>query len=114
MSMEDKGNPRVVIQDTDLERTLRYMEVLEEEDDLREGVKNTLITSKGLLADGIQEGRAWGILQTVKVHLPTREVDVDQVRQFCHLVNGAGGMDSLQSHYIVNELLVAKNHSGKT
>lgn len=28
MNAYDKGNPRVVIHDTDLERTLRYMEVL--------------------------------------------------------------------------------------
>lgn len=40
--------------------------------------------------------------------------NIDQTQQFCRVVDLAGGLDSLQAHHLINELLAAKDHSGET
>ena len=113
MNADDKGNPSVVIRDTDLERTLRYMEVLEE-NDLDEEVKNTLMLLKDCWPTGSKRDVRGASFKQLKYVCLLAGFDVIQTRQFCHLVNLAGGMDSLQAHCIINELLAAKNRSGET
>jgi hypothetical protein len=111
MNADDKGNPRLIIQDTDLERTLKFMEVLDEEDDLDEEVKNTIMLLKDCWPTASKRDVRGASFKQLKFVCQLAGFDVVQTRQFCRVVNLAGGMDSLQAHHLITELLAARNHS---
>ena len=113
MNADTSSSPRVVIHDTGLERTLRYMQALKEEDDLDEEVKNTLMLLKDCWPTDSKRDVRGASFKQLQYVCQLTEFDVDQTRQFCRVVNIAGGMDSLQAHHLINELLAAKNRSGK-
>jgi hypothetical protein len=114
MDADDKGNPRLIIEDTDLERTLKYMEILDDEDDLDEKVKNTLMLLKDCWPTASKRDVRGASFKQLKFVCQLVGFDVDQTRQFCRVVNLAGGLDSLQAHHFINELLAANDHSGET
>ena len=88
------------------------MEVLEEEDDLDEEVENTLVLLKDCWPTGSMRTVRGASYKQIKYVCLLAGFDVDQTRQFCRVVNFAGGMDSLQAHHLINVLLAAKNRSG--
>jgi hypothetical protein len=114
MNADDKGHPRLIVQDTDLERTLKYMKVLDEEDDLDEEVKNTLMLLKDCWPMGSKRDVRGASFKQLKFVCQLARFDVDQTRQCCRVVNLAGGMDSLQAHHLINELLDANDRSRKS
>ena len=113
MNADNKGNPRVVIHDTDLERTLRYMEVLKEEDDLDKEVKNTLILLNDCWPTGSKRDVRGASFKQLEYICQLAGFDVGQAQCFCRVVNLAGGLDSLQAHHLITELGAARNRSGK-
>jgi hypothetical protein len=103
-------NPRLTIRGTDLERTLRFMEVLQDEYDLiiDEKIRNVLMLLGDCWPTGSRrEGRGASLKQVRYVAL-LAGFDLDQVRGFCRVVNQVGGMDSRQAHHLINELLAAR------
>jgi hypothetical protein len=111
---EHDNNPRVFIQSTDLERTLRYVELLEEEVDLDEDVKNVLAMLGDCLPMGSKRDERGASLKQVKYICLLAGFDGDQARQFCRVINLAGGMDSLQAHHLITKLEPTRNRFGRS
>ncbi len=100
---DDNDNPRLLIKDTDLERTLRYMEILEEAD-LDKKVSNVLLMLGGCFPSGSKRDIRGASLKQVKYITMLAGFDITQTKQFCRIIREVGGMDSQQAHYLIDAL----------
>jgi hypothetical protein len=102
-------NPRLAIRGTDLERTLRFMEVLQEGDDdlLDDEVRNVLMLLGDCWPTGSRREVRGASLKQVRYVALLAGFDLDQVRGFCRVVNLVGGLDSRQAHHLITRLLAA-------
>ena len=112
MEADACNNPRLVIHDTDIERTFRYMEVLRVEDILDGEVRDLLMLLMDCWPTGSKRDMRGASLRQVKYICLLAGFDADQAHQFCSLINDAEGMDSLQAHHLLTELLAARNTRG--
>ncbi len=111
---DNKDNPRLLlIHDTDLERTLRFMEVLEEEDDLDEEVRQVLLMLSDCFPAGTKRDLRGASLKQLKYICILAGFEEDQVHEFCRIINLAEGMDSLQAHHLITKLEATRNRSGR-
>ena len=101
---EQNDNPRMVIWGTDLERTLTFMELLEDEDDLDEKVRDVISMLGDCFPVGTERDlRGASFKQTRYISL-LAGFDLDQVHEFCRIVTLAGGLDSGQAHHLITKL----------
>ena len=100
---DDIDNPRLLIKDTDLERTLRYMEILEEAD-LDKKVSNVLLMLGDCFPSGSKRDVRGASLKQVKYITKLAGFDITQTKQFCRIIREVGGMDSQQAHFLIDAL----------
>ncbi|HEY6751137.1 MAG TPA: hypothetical protein VI027_07415 [Rubrobacteraceae bacterium] len=100
---DDNDNPRLLIKDTDLERTLRYMEILEEVD-LDKKVSNVLLMLGDCFPSGSTRDVRGASLKQVRYITMLAGFDIAQTKQFCRIIKEVGGMDSQQAHFLIAAL----------
>ena len=111
MMKRGQYNPRNVIWGSSLERTMRYMKILEEED-LNPRVHYTFSLLNDLLPSGTKRDiRGASYKQLFYICRLAGLTDEEALEDFTYIVNEAGGLDSLQAHHIINRLLETKQNS---
>ena len=100
----EENNPRMVIRETELERTLRYVELIGERD-LDEGVCSVFLLLGDCLLEGSRREDPSSSLRQLMYIIRLARLDEEQLCQFCSVVDDAGGMDSRQAHHLINGLL---------
>ena len=99
----DKDNLRMVIWGTDLERTLKYMELLEEQE-LDDEVHSVLQLLGSCLPEGTRREELGASFKQMGYLSYLAGFDVEQAHEFCRLIREAGGMDSSQAHHLIKHL----------
>ena len=101
---EQNDNPRMMIWGTDLQRTLAFMDLLEDEDDLDEKVRAVISMLGNCFPVGTERDLRGASFKQTKYISLLAGFDLDQVHEFCRLVNLAGGLDSGQGHHLIDKL----------
>jgi len=105
---EYEDNPRFSIQDTSIERTFRFMEIVEEGYGLDEGVKDVLLLLDDCFPSGGQREVRGASLKQLMYIATLAGFEVEQARELCRVFDKAGGMDSGQAHHIITKLKEAR------
>ncbi len=88
-----------------LERTMRYMELIEVKD-LDPKVHDVFYLLNDLFPSGTERDvRGASYKQLSYICGLAGITDDESLSTFTHMVNEAGGLDSLQAHHIINRLL---------
>ncbi len=102
--MSVDGNPRNMIHKSSLERTIEYLNIIENED-LDERVKNVFLLLGEAFPSGTKRdirGASYRQLSYICRLAGIR--DDDSLRDLTCTINRVGGLDSLQAHVIINKL----------
>jgi hypothetical protein len=103
--MKDTHDLRNRILGSSLERTMRYMERLEEED-LDPKVHDVFCLLNDLFpSGGVRDVRGASHKQLSYICALAGITDPESLGTFTRIINEVGGLDSLQAHHIINRLL---------
>ncbi len=103
MSVDD--NPRNMIHNSSLERTMEYLNIIEIED-LDERVRRVFLLLGDALPLGTQrDNRGASFKQLRYICMLAGINDDESLGDFTRVIKRAGGIDSLQAHTIINGLI---------
>lgn len=101
--MSENLGPRLALQGSDLERTLRFMSLLEDRPP-EPAVGDVLRILGACLPSGTRKDLLGATYRQVRYVCALAGFSEGETLEFCRLVEAAGGMDSWQASYLIDVL----------